>query len=88
MRALIIERCLHVKNAMIKRSNVLCCTFCEDARPYIFVQLETFLKLQLAIRACLGTLWYAFGLLDNPDFELAALVADGAVQTAVKPSWR
>ena len=27
-------------------------------------------------------------LLDNPDFEHAALVADGAVQTAVKPSWR
>ena len=25
---------------------------------------------------------------DNPDFELAALVADGAVQTAAKPSWR
>ena len=40
VRALIIERCLHVKNAMIKRSNVFCCTFCEDARPYIFVQLE------------------------------------------------
>ena len=45
VRALIIERCLHVKNAMIKRSNVLYCTFCEDARPYIFVQLATFLKL-------------------------------------------
>ncbi len=26
-------------------------------------------------------------LLDNPDFELATLVADGAVQTAVNPSW-
>ena len=66
---------------MIKRLNVFCCTFCEEARPYTFVQLATFMKLQLAMRACLGTL-------DNPDFELAALVADGAVQTAVKTSWR
>ena len=68
VRALIIERCLHVKNAMIKRSNVFCCTFCEEARPYTFVQLATFMKLQLAMRACLGTLWYAFGFTGQPGF--------------------
>ena len=56
VRESIIKRCLHVKNVMIKRTNVRCCTFCEEARPYTFVQLATFLKLQLAIRACLGTL--------------------------------
>ena len=54
----IIERCL------IKRRNVRC-TFCEEARPYTFVQLATFLKLQLAIRACLATLWYVFGFYWN-----------------------
>ena len=56
MRALIIKMCLHVKNAMIKRTNIRSCTFCKEARLYTFVQLATFLKLQLAIRACLGTL--------------------------------
>ena len=81
------ERCLHVQNAMIKRSNVLCCTFCEDARPYTFVQLATFIKLQLANYesvprysvVCVRFYWTK---------KLAALVADGAVQTAVKLSWR
>ena len=44
------------------------------------MQLATFLEHQLAVRACLVT--QCLVLLDNPDFKLAALVADDAVQTA------
>lgn len=43
------------------------------------------LKHQPATRTCLATLWHVFGTAGLLGFDLAALVADGVVQTAVKP---
>jgi hypothetical protein len=43
-----------------------------------------FLKHQLVIRARAQLLMQCLVLLDNLDFKLAVVVADGAVQTAVK----
>ena len=49
VRALLIARRLHAKNAII-RLNVPFCTFCT------FVWSETILKHQPAIKECLATL--------------------------------